>query len=224
MVWLRRADKKGKRMSRIAALTATLLLAFAVRLWLAAAPLVPNRQSFGDFPRQLGQWQLASEESIESRLEPVLGADDYLLRSYRNSGGQIAELFSAYYAVQHAGESMHSPKNCMAGAGWEPVQKGRLAFGMDASRSASVNSYIIEKDGQRFVMLYWYQVHGRMIASEYWLKAYLVWDAVSKRRRDGAMVRITVPIRPGSDGQQELQSALELGKSSLVYLPHFLPS
>jgi EpsI family protein len=155
----------------------------------------------------------------------VLGADDYLLRTYRSRSGQVAELFTAYYAIQYAGESMHSPKNCMAGAGWEPIRKGRLALAWnDASRTATVNSYIIERDGQRFVMLYWYQIHGRMIASEYWLKAYSVWDAVCKRRRDGAVVRVTVPIRPGSDGREELDTALDLGRTSMPYLPHFIPS
>jgi EpsI family protein len=167
---------------------------------------------------------LAYEGSISERLEPVLGADDYLVRGYRNSEGETAELFTAYYLVQYAGESMHSPKNCLGGAGWEPIQKGSLSLiNGTAGHSSLVNSFVIEKDGQRFVMLYWYQIHGRMIASEYWLKAYLVWDAVCNRRRDGALVRITVPIRPGSDGARELNTALDLARTSVLALPRFLP-
>jgi EpsI family protein len=212
-------------MTRVFPLTASLLLSFGLRLWLTSTPVIPARQPLGEFPRHLGKWEFASEGSISARLEPVLGADDYLLRSYRGPSGETAELFTAYYAVQYAGESMHSPKNCLAGAGWEPIQKGSLALTVSgASQAAAVNSYIIERDGQRFVMLYWYQIHGRMIASEYRLKAYLVWDAVCKRRRDGAVVRITVPIRPGSNGEEELNTAVDLWRTSMLYLPRFIPS
>jgi EpsI family protein len=212
-------------MTRVLHLTAILLLSLALRLWLAATPVVPARQPLAAFPRHLGQWELASEGSISARLEPVLGADDYIVRSYRSRAGEIAEIFAAYYAVQYAGESMHSPKNCMGGAGWEPIQKGRLALTANgASRAAAASSYIIQRDGQRFVMLYWYQIHGRMIPSEYWLKAYLVWDTICTRRRDGAEVRITVPIRPGSDGEEELDTAVDLARTSVLYLPRFIPS
>jgi EpsI family protein len=212
-------------MTRVLLLTASLFLSLGLRLWLTSAPVIPGRQPLANFPPHIGQWELASEGSISARLEPVLGADDYLLRSYRNPEGETAELFTAYYLVQHAGESMHSPKNCMAGAGWEPIQRGSLPLIVGATgRPALVNSFVIEKDGQRFVLLYWYQVHGRMIASEYWLKAYLVWDAVCNRRRDGAMVRIIVPIRPGSDGASELNTAVDLARTSMLDLPRFLPA
>jgi EpsI family protein len=211
--------------TRVLPLTAILFSSLGLRLWLTSTPVIPARQPLAEFPRHLGQWELASEGSISGRLQPVLGADDYVLRSYRSPSGEIAELFTAYYAVQDPGESMHSPKNCMAGAGWEPIQKGSLALTVSgAGRAAAVNSYVVERDGQRFVMLYWYQVHGRMIASEYLLKAYLVWDAVCKRRRDGAVVLIAVPIRPGSDGKEELDAAMDLGRTSMRYLPRFIPS
>jgi EpsI family protein len=212
-------------MTRVLVLTASLLLSLGLRFWLASPPLIPARQPLTEFPRHLGQWEFASEGSISDRLKPVLGADDYLLRSYHSPSGEAAELFTAYYAMQSAGESMHSPKNCMAGAGWEPLQKGStLLIARSVGRARAVNSYIIERDGQRFVMVYWYQVHGRVIASEYWLKAYLVWDAICKLRRDGAVVRITVPIPPGSDGEKEFDAAVDLGRSTMPYLLRFIPS
>jgi EpsI family protein len=212
-------------MNRVVLLMAGLLLSFGLRVWLAAAPVVPSRQPFASFPRRLGQWELAYEGSIEARLEPVLGADDYTVRRYRNPAGESAELFTAYYNVQQAGEAMHSPKNCLGGAGWEPIQRGRVRLGVDAAaRPAVVNSFIIEKDGERSVVLYWYQVQGRIIASEYWVKAYSVWAAVRNRRRDGAVVRISVPISSGGDGTMELKAALDLARTTLLYLPRFLPA
>ena len=145
-------------MARTLILIVSLLLSFVLRVWLAATPIVPVRQPLADFPHHLGQWELAQEGSISARLEPVLGADDYLLRSYRNPSGQVAEFFTAYYKEQKAGENMHSPKNCLSGAAWEPLHRGRVTLGADgAARPASVNSFVIEREGQRYVMLYWFQ-------------------------------------------------------------------
>jgi len=212
-------------MTRVLLLIVGLLLSFGLRVWLVATPVIPNRQPFASFPYHLGQWELAYQGSIPTRLEPVLGADDYTVRLYRNPGGESAELFAAYYDVQHAGEAMHSPKNCLGGAGWEPIQSGRVRLGVDATgQPAVVNSFVIEKDGQRSVVLYWYQVQGRVIASEYWIRAYSVWAAVRNRRRDGALVRVSVPISAGSDGTKELNTAVDLARTSLLYLRPFLPA
>ncbi len=210
---------------RVLTLTAIVLLSFGLRVWLAAAPVIPNRQQLADFPRQLGNWQMVAEGSVPDRLESVFGADDYILRAYRDEGGQNADLLIAYYSLQQAEHGPHSPKNCLPGSGWQPVQNNRVQLGVDAGgRPQWVNRYMVEKDGQLDVVLYWYQQHGRMIASEYWGKVYFIWDALRTRRRDGALVRVTVPIRQGSDGGAESDAALDLARASLPELPSFLPN
>ncbi len=210
---------------RLFILTALLLSTLGVRMWLAAAPIIPPRQGLANFPRQLGPWELAGEGSISEPSEVVLAADDYILRTYRNAQGQSADLFIAYYQVQNAGESMHSPKNCMPGAGWEPVETGRVQLGVDGTgRPWWVNRLVIEKDQERVLMLYWYQVQGRVIASEYWEKIYLVWDALRSHRRDGAIVRVTVPVAKGSDGAAELNTSLDVARLLKPELAHFLPN
>jgi EpsI family protein len=210
---------------RLFVLAAIIVLSLGLRIWLAAVPVIPERQSLSDFPRRLGQWELTGEGSMSGRLEGVLAADDYVLRSYRNQDGQSADLFIAYYKVQNAGESMHSPKNCLPGAGWEPVETGRVQLGFDGTgRPLWVNRFVIEKDRERTLVLYWYQAQGRVIASEYWGKIYLVWDALRYRRRDGAIVRITVPLANPGDSETALRLALDLARKSYSDLPKFLPS
>jgi len=210
---------------RLVILTAIVVFSFGVRLWLAAAPVIPQRQALADFPRQLGPWKLAGEGSMSGRLEGVLAADDYTLRTYRNAQGQSADLFVAYYTVQNAGESMHSPKNCMPGAGWEPVDTGRVQLGVDGTGHPMwVNRFVIEKDRERILVLYWYQAQGRVIASEYWGKIYLVWDALRSHRRDGAIVRITVPMVNPNDGGAAQSTALGLARAAVPDLRGFLPN
>jgi EpsI family protein len=210
---------------RLLILTAIVVSSFGVRLWLAAAPVIPERQALANFPRQLGPWELAREGSISGSVEGVLAADDYILRSYRDASGRSADLFVAYYKVQNAGESMHSPKNCLPGSGWEPIETGRLQLGADAAgRPIWVNRYVIDKDGQRAMVLYWYQAQGRVIASEYWGKIYLVWDALRSHRRDGALVRVTVPMVNPNDGGAAQSTALDLARAVVPDLPGFLPN
>src|SRR6185312_3812618 len=91
------------------------------------------------------------------------------------------------------GESMHSPKNCLPGAGWEPIQSDLVPLPA-AGPGVEVNRYVVEKEGDRDLVLYWYQAQGRIIAREYWGKLYLVWDAMRQGRRDGAIVRVLVPM------------------------------
>jgi len=209
---------------RILVPTIVLLMSFGLRVWLAATPAVPLRQPLADFPNQLESWELVRSETFDDSTLGVLKADDYLDRTYRDRSGRHADIFIAYYRAQHAGESMHSPKHCMPGSGWEPVQNDRVLLGTDsASRPIWINRFVVEKDGQRDLVLYWYQEQGRVIASEYWGKIYMIWDTLRSGRRDGAIVRIIVPMSARGDSAAALDAALDLARSSMPKLPRFLP-
>ena len=158
------------------------------------------------------------------RLEALVAADDYVLRTYRGMDGRSADFFVAYYKVQSERAGPHSPKNCLPGSGWEPVQNDRVSLGSDVSgRPTWANRYIVEKDGERDLVIYWYQDHGRVVASEYWGMVYMVWDALRSRRRDGALVRIVVPIPRGSNEAAETSAALDFARAALPDLPRFVP-
>jgi len=209
---------------RLAVIAITLLLSFGLRIWLSAVPLTPNRESLSNFPRQVGPWTMVREEKLDDSVSDVLKADDYVVRSYREENGQEAGLFIAYYKTQKAGENMHSPKHCLPGSGWEIVKSDEVALWPDdPSRPAMINRYVIEKNGARSLVLYWYQANGRVIANEYWGKIYLVVDALRTGRRDGAIVRFIVPMRKGSDGTAELKSGLEMAHATSPLLPRYLP-
>lgn len=185
------------------------------------APQTPARESLAGFPAAIADWSRDSDGSVTEAVAGVLKADDVLLRRYRDSSGHVAEIFVAHYAFQRAGETMHSPKNCLPGWGWEIVSTDRVRLG--TADGPIVNRNIIRKEGRRAVVLYWYQGHGRVIASEYAGKAYLVWDALRYNRRDGAIVRFTVPVMPGDDLAATTARAVALASASSEYLPAFLP-
>ncbi|MBI2683449.1 MAG: EpsI family protein [Acidobacteriales bacterium] len=136
----------------------------------------------------------------------------------------MADLFVAYYRVQKAGESMHSPKNCLPGSGWAPLVNDTVVLTKSPEgRDLPVNRYVIEKSGERALVLYWYQAGHRVIASEYWGKIYLVWDAMRTGRRDGGIVRIIVPLYKGQTEDDATKSGLAFARTAYGQLPSYLP-
>jgi EpsI family protein len=53
---------------------------------------------------------------------------------------------------------------------------------------------VVRKGLERQMILYWYQSHGRVVASEYWSKFFLVSDAIRTGQTDAALVRVNTPI------------------------------
>jgi EpsI family protein len=209
-----------------------LLVCFAAGAGLAARAErpepVPARASFDGFPMQIAGWRGAPQPPLEANILAVLGVDDYLTRVYFAPDRSAVGLYIGYYGSQRQGDTMHSPLNCLPGAGWEPLSKTTLpvSIGGDASAPASqivINRYVIQKGLDRQLVLYWYQSHGRVVASEYWGKYYLIRDAMRMNRTDGALVRVIAPI-DGNDGEPNAEgTAVRFVKAMFPLLGSYLP-
>lgn len=154
------------------------------------------RAPLASVPTTVGEWRGWDLPRLDAEVERILGADDYLHRRYAAADGSIVDLFVGYYRSQRQGDAIHSPRNCLPGAGWRPVEAGTTILTLDGRR-AEVNRYIVERGGDRQAVLYWYQGRGRIVANEYANKALLVLDALRRRRSDGALVRVMTPVQAG---------------------------
>jgi len=214
------------RISKVAAvLTAVLALQGAAYYAIAARPeLTPSVAPLGLFPSILPGWQMAKDEPIEKETAAILKASDLLQRYYRDQSGQIALLFIAYFQTQRTGSSPHSPKNCLPGSGYEPVESPGNERIEVPGRAAplEVNRYIVAKDEKEQVVLYWYQSHSRVIASEFAAKFWLVADAMRYRRSDTALVRVVASVE-GSNRQAALAEAVSLVQAAYPALARQLP-
>lgn len=145
---------------------------------------------------QISDWTAVKDQQLPEATLHALKPTAYLSRTYRK-GAQDAGLFIAFYEQQRAGESMHSPKHCLPGAGWE-------IWGQDSAtipvrgRPARVNRYSIQNNGRRMLMFYWYQSKDRVIASEYLGKLLLARDAIVTGRTSGSIVRLMLEDVPGA--------------------------
>jgi EpsI family protein len=185
------------------------------------------RTAFASFPMTLQGWRATVDPPLSADILKVLGVDDYLSRIYYSKSGAVG-LYMGYYASQRQGDTIHSPLNCLPGAGWEPVQEGRkLIANIDgAGRDIVVNRYVVQKGLDRQLVLYWYQSHGRVIASEYTSRILLINDAIRMNRTDGSLVRVIAPIPVGADdhGAAAEQLAEEFVRVLFPTLPSYLPN
>jgi EpsI family protein len=202
---------------------AILAVGVVVNAWAYLGEAHVDRKPLKDFPQEIGAWQRTRPDQIlDDATLSVLRASDYLLRDYRTADGQNANFYVGYYSSQREGASYHSPLNCLPGSGWTLSEPGKAVIPLPDGSEFVANKYIIENGEYRSLMLYWYQGRGRKVASEYWGKVYTVIDSVRLRRSDGAMVRVTVPLRDSEDAA--LKSAVDLSTKAVAALPEFVPN
>jgi EpsI family protein len=145
---------------------------------------------------RIGAWSAESSSILSNPVARTLRASEYLLRNYRNGSREIS-LFVAYYANQRAGETMHSPRHCLPGGGWEIWEYGTLPLRVNGG-SVRVNQLSVQHGPQKYIVLYWYQSPSRIVANEYLGKILLVKDAVMRGSTSGSIVRLTMVDRPGA--------------------------
>lgn len=141
-------------------------------------------------------WQTAQDQVLPDSTLRTLNATSYLSRTYAQGGTQL-DLFIAYYAEQRTGESMHSPKHCLPGAGWE-IWKHDSAWIPLNGHAVEINKYSIQNLGTRMWMLYWYQSRNRIYASEYLGKVLLARDSILTGHTACSIVRVLVPDQPSA--------------------------
>jgi EpsI family protein len=124
----------------------------------------------------------------------VAGATTSLLRAFTRDSSEF-QIYVGFYASQKQGKTIHSPKNCLPGAGWEPLESRRETVATATGTEIRVNRFVIANKTRQALVYYWYQGRGRTESSEYQVKFDLMRDSALKRRSDEALVRLVIPLR-----------------------------
>lgn len=189
---------------------------------------VPPSEPLSLMPRSFGPWTAQDIPLSDETLE-VLGKGDFLNRVYtfEPTGGTRPQppvsLFIGYFASQRTGQTMHSPQNCLPGAGWTFDSKEYAEFQDVNGKGYNVGEYVIGNGDVKQFVIYWYQAHGRSIPNEYVAKGYLVADAIRKNRTDGALVRVITQIMPSESLETARTRAINFTQQMAPNLPRFIP-
>lgn len=181
-----------------AVIAAALLLgALLVLQFRSTGEAVPIRKSFDTFPSRIASWQARESNNLDLEIVSLLKVNDYVMRRYANADGRNLWLYIGYWSTQRKGAQIHSPRNCLPGGGWEPIEASRLVVPLPGHAPIEVNRYLIQKDRDQQVVLYWYQSQGKAVAGELDAKIEMVRSAITRNRTDGALVRVSTPVSGG---------------------------
>ena len=184
----------------------------------------PPRTSLSSLPNQIDGWT-GTDFPLSQEERDILGPGDFLVRDYENASQPQpwVNLYMAYFPTQRTGDTIHSPNHCLPGAGWIPTSRELVRLTRPDGSSFPVNRYVVAKTGERQLVLYWFQAHGRAVASEYWAKYYLVSDSVRMNRSDGALVRLMTPMLDGESAVVAQARMMKLGSQVLPLLDSYIP-
>jgi len=208
-----------------------LALNFYVYHFFAADEVRPDRRSFEEFPRVLGDWTCDEPQVIGKDILVELGVSDYLACNYHQVGDEgLATLYVGYHASQVRKEgggggenSIHPPRHCLPGSGWDIIEAGTMearVAGLPGEQNR-INRFVIAKGETRQVVYYWYHSRGRVIAEDWRKILYVFWDRASRRRTDGSLVRFTVPVTQANENADE--QFFSLAAQVVPLLPDYVP-
>ena len=196
--------------------------------------VLPSRP-LSELPMTIGT-RTATDMAMDPDVLQVLGKGDFLNRVYLanlpqqgrtaliDSGeGAPIGLFIGYFPTQRTGQSIHSPQNCLPGAGWSFESSWMTSLTNAAGKRYQVKEYLITDGLSSQEVLYWYQMHGRIIAGDYEAKLYTLADSIRYGRTDAALVRIITPVEPGEERLHARARAVRFAEQLAPLLPAYVP-
>lgn len=202
--------------------------------WRGNVDWVPQSRPLNLFPQTI-DGLTAIDIPIDPATLKVLGKGDFLSRQYSSQpplpdgvapGAGVTPpigLFIAYFPTQRSGQSIHSPQNCLPGAGWTFASSGVTVLTDAAGKKYRVGDYIITNGNSTDEALYWYQLHGRSIANDYVAKASTFVDSIRLGRTDEALIRIITPVAPNEQRQAAHARAVKFAERIVPLLPAYIP-
>lgn len=187
--------------------------------------IIPQRKAFLGFPLQVGEWR-GRRDYIDQKYLDTLKLTDYIVANYvsADTGGAV-NFYSAYYESQRKGASVHSPRSCIPGDGWQITSFGQRDFPDLQVQGVplQVNRAVIEKGEYKQLVYYWFQQRGRSLTNEYLVKWYLFYDAIGMQRTDGALVRLVTSLDKGQDIEVADKRLQAFMREMVTILPDYLP-
>lgn len=201
---------------------ACLLTTFILLQNIVGASRVRILQPLDKFPKQLGQWILKENRQSSTGVIKMLGVNDYIDYTYQDNNGNQINFYVGFYESVGITGSYHSPKHCMPGSGWGIDKTKTIKITKNSKIKVNISEMIIRNGSKYQVVLYWFNNRGRIIASEYLEKIYLVFDALTMKRRDGSFIRLMAQARDGDIKKVETL-LIDFSELAIPQLDKFIP-
>ena len=181
-----------------------LMIAIVYLRFYTTIEAVPLPADIDNFPRQIGSFTMTGSSEFSEDVLRELRVSTYINRNYRDGHGHQLSLYLGYYEEQREGAMIHSPKHCMPGSGWNPVESSVVPVSVSGSNeSYKVNRILFQKGMDKIIMHYWYQGRNRVVANEYFDRFFLILDSIFRHRSEGSLVRVMGSWDPSGDKEKK---------------------
>ncbi len=207
---------------RTLCLLSLLVAAFLVTLFAHHNQPVALNAPFAGFPMEINDWK-GIPVQMDPREYDILGVEDYVLANFYRPDGIVINFYLGYYESQKQGDTIHSPKNCLPGAGWNIIESGTVRVEIpDRKQTVTLARLLLGKGSKRQVVLYWFHSRGRVISNEYMQKIWLVMDSIFRHRTDGSFVRMVCPV--STDESHAMKALTNFAQKIFPVLDRYIPS
>ncbi|NWF55875.1 MAG: VPLPA-CTERM-specific exosortase XrtD [Syntrophaceae bacterium] len=182
----------------------------------------PPRKTFAQFPLQVGNWT-GTPQTLEQKFIKELDLSDYIMMDFRDSAGRLVNFYAAYYQSQKMGESIHSPETCLPGSGWVFRPTGEVLVPLPDGKGLMAKRAVMEKGDSAQIVYFWVSARGRILTNVYEMKLFNMWDALTQKRTDAALVRIITPISEKENPDRAEARLQAFVRTILPPLSEFIP-
>jgi EpsI family protein len=209
-------------------ITVILCFLFAGSGWalkqIPSANNLPERTNFEFFPLQIGEWK-GKRSYLSEEILNFLWSDDYVTATYyKENSHNLIYLLIPFYDYQVTNHTAHAPQTCLLGGGFAMVKSNERQIHISPDKSITIKSMILEKGDTRLLGSYFFFQRGRVITNPWMNKFYLMWDAFTKRRTDGALVRVEMTVAPEQSLDDVYEVLEEFIRQLWPILPDYIPT
>ena len=181
---------------------------------------VPVGQPLDSFPQTAGSWKMLGQARFDSQTLEVLRPSDYLSRTYSAANGDKVSLYVGFHDGGPQSGSIHSPRQCLPGSGWNRLKDEVRSVDLDGRKIPYVSA-LYQKDSEKQLFLYWFQVRDEILTNEYALKLAQVKNSVLANRRDSSFIRLSLAATDDED--YAIRSGEQFIRDFYPAISHSLP-
>jgi exosortase D (VPLPA-CTERM-specific) len=200
----------------VASLSAVLLLTGGYIHFYQPIP-IPLKKDLKEFPLAIGGWKGIDTSPGPGFLAPI-GAEQMLLRAYRSPLGDKVDLSIAYFESQGQEKKLDSYKMDRLFQ-----NASEVAVGVNPHRTIHVNRQVFQEKDNRTLILFWYELNGKIVTDRYRAKLYTMWDVLVHRRNNGAMILLSIDVPKTADLDRPLAATEQLLSEFFPELANYLP-
>jgi EpsI family protein len=179
---------------------------------------VPLKMDLKELPSTIGDWRWVRKEHPNNPFG-ILGADMELMNYYKNSSGREIRLYIGYFESQRGDKKVTHYRSK-----WLHKEAEVVEFAMNPHGTVQINKTIFKDRINNQLLLFWYDMNGKIIISRYRARIFTALDGLFRGRTNGAIVIVSKAFEHTDNPKDTLEDEVGFVQELLPLLRNYLPS